>query len=381
MAKIHDGLPGSGGNTEQVPARNTTANYEGIQALRFVAALLVVITHSTFYATERLGVGGHVWERGVCGVDIFFVISGFVMVASTRKTWGRDDAWKVFALRRIIRIVPMYWLATTIKLAAVMGTTSLVLHSRPTLVHVLCSYLLIATVNVEGEYAPLLGVGWTLIFEMFFYAIFTFALFTKRNIFAITGPALVLIAAMSAFTTPGMPPISMYADPIVLEFLFGIIIAGIVTRPDFRFPPWAGALIMIAGIVAMLAITPQYYPVHTPRAIHAGIPAVLIIFGLVTLEPIFKGKIPRAVLILGDASYVLYLFHPLISPIAPVILHKLHIAAFGMSVVLSIAIALCVATAIHLSVERYATEKLRDYFFPRKNRARPAQAGVPSGTV
>src|SRR5262249_8314784 len=105
-------------------------DYEGIQSLRFFAAFLVVLTHSTFYASERLTQGIGFWPDGATGVNIFFVISGFVMVVSTAKLKSVADSWKIFVKRRIIRIVPMYWLATTLKLLAMILVPSVVLHSQ-----------------------------------------------------------------------------------------------------------------------------------------------------------------------------------------------------------------------------------------------------------
>jgi len=167
------------------PKQAVKSNYFGIQALRFIAAGLVLVTHSTFYASERLGTGGSVWHQGAVGVSIFFVISGFVMVVSTRKTWGQVNAWKAFILRRIIRIVPMYWTATTVKLICLLVVSSAVLHSKFDLQHIISSYFFVPTVNVEGEVKPLLAVGWTLYYEMFFYVIFAVALYTRKHIHSI----------------------------------------------------------------------------------------------------------------------------------------------------------------------------------------------------
>ncbi len=103
--------------------------YDGIQALRFVAALLVVFTHSTFYVGERLIPGFPVWSNGAAGVDIFFVISGFVMVISSQELLARADGWRIFMMRRIARIVPLYWIATSLKLVAVISVPSLAINA------------------------------------------------------------------------------------------------------------------------------------------------------------------------------------------------------------------------------------------------------------
>lgn len=86
--------------------------FSNVQALRGLAAMLVVLFHANFAAVEY-----GVWDRtyfyfGGCGPDIFFAISGFIMVVSTRPMWGNRYWWRVFIRRRIVRIVPMYWLFT-----------------------------------------------------------------------------------------------------------------------------------------------------------------------------------------------------------------------------------------------------------------------------
>lgn len=84
--------------------------FDGIQSLRFIAALLVVITHSTFYAGELIDPGIETWHFGEVGVDIFFVINGFVMMISTGGLSSTKDGWKYFGMRRLVRIAPMDWI-------------------------------------------------------------------------------------------------------------------------------------------------------------------------------------------------------------------------------------------------------------------------------
>jgi exopolysaccharide production protein ExoZ len=362
--------PNANDGVQRLSPPKSSGNFDGVQGLRFIAALLVVITHSTFYATERLGAGGAVWPRGVCGVDIFFVISGFVMVASTRRTWGRDDAWKNFALRRLIRIMPMYWLATTVKLSTFLIFPAAILHSHPTILHVVSSYLLIPTTNIEGEYAPLLGVGWTLDYEMFFYALFTFALFVKKNVFYFLGTILSVASVLSIFCTPGLPAIAMYANSIVLEFFFGMLIAGLIFKLDNKLPLWAGVTLALAGGTLLLAPL-DFLPRVGPRVLADGVPAALLVLGVVSLESRLKGRIPRIVILFGDASYVLYLFHPLIAPIVPELLRKLGIHVFSLSVLLSISLTLCVTALIHISIEQHATHWLKKLVL-----SRPASTAV-----
>jgi peptidoglycan/LPS O-acetylase OafA/YrhL len=109
------------------PTSEHKQTYTGIQALRFVAAMLVVLAHSTAMVNERMHLDMFKWRAGWSGVDIFFVISGFVMTISSGGLTQRVDGWKIFITRRLIRIVPLYWVATTIKLATILVLPSLAL--------------------------------------------------------------------------------------------------------------------------------------------------------------------------------------------------------------------------------------------------------------
>jgi len=107
------------------------ANFLTIQALRAVAALLVVPLHAFETWGERVDsvAPGVKWDNGAAGVDIFFVISGFVMVISSRRLVDRADAWLIFLRHRVLRIVPLYWLLTTVKILAVVLLGGVVLRT------------------------------------------------------------------------------------------------------------------------------------------------------------------------------------------------------------------------------------------------------------
>ena len=138
--------------------------YEGIQALRFVAALLVVLMHSTHYASERLLIDVPIFSNGGAGVDIFFVISGFVMVIASNPLINRPDGWRLFVARRLIRIVPLYWLLLSVKVLTILLFPALLRDSTFDPIAIISSYLFLPSYNNEGEIAPILYVGWSLNF-------------------------------------------------------------------------------------------------------------------------------------------------------------------------------------------------------------------------
>jgi len=143
-----------------------------IDGLRAIAVLAVLIYHAQFNFSGQLFFNG-----GFIGVDIFFVISGFVMVISPRFLVTSEDGWKIFLKKRILRIVPLYWAATTFKLVVILFISSLVLHAKLDWLVIFKSYFFLPSHNLDGEIKPFLGVGWTLVFEMFFIWYFQFPCF------------------------------------------------------------------------------------------------------------------------------------------------------------------------------------------------------------
>ena len=324
--------------------------------LRVFAAVLVLIIHSTLYISDRLAPGFALWTPGAWGVDVFFVISGFVMVCSYTRLFDAPDGWRVFASHRVQRIVPMYWLATTVKLGILLLTTGVVVHVQRAHLSwstVLSSYLFIPARTTPDKIAPLLSVGWSLNFEMFFYFLFALALFMRVNVFKFVGFVLSLTALASIFVTPSWPAASFYLDAMGLEFFFGMLIAkvrlsGSTLRPGYALP------LMIAGVGLLL------WPRHNwePRILQVGIPAAMIVAGAVFLEPYFGG-IPKWLLFLADASYVTYLFHPVIAPAVPLAFARAHIVQPWIAVPSTVFFALVVTSLIYKFIDAPVSKYLR----------------------
>ena len=142
-----------------------------LQILRAVAAVAVVLVH----AGIDLSYFGHTnvtWTtRGNAGVDLFFVVSGFVMVYIASPQFGKREAPVQFFVRRLIRIVPLYWLLTTGYIVA---------KSYP-LAYIAASYLFIPAARPNGVLQPVILQGWTLTYEMFFYLLFAIAILLRRR--------------------------------------------------------------------------------------------------------------------------------------------------------------------------------------------------------
>lgn len=238
------------------PRTASEKQYYSIQALRFVAAFMVIILHSTLYTSERLDSTIQLYGLGYNGVRLFFVISGFVMIISSDTLVNKVSGWAIFALKRIIRIVPLYWIATTFKLLIVVSAPSVTLHARIDWPYILKSYCLIPSINVDGEIAPLLGVGWTLIFEMFFYFLFSVSLLLKTRTISFVGSFLLILSIASIFKTSDWPPMTVYADPIVLDFLFGMI-AGKLIINEVKLPLFLAIPAIVVGFTHLFVPVAQ----------------------------------------------------------------------------------------------------------------------------
>jgi peptidoglycan/LPS O-acetylase OafA/YrhL len=338
-------------------ARKLNSNL--IQALRFLAAFMVICCHSTLYTKERLVSSEEVFYLGANGVPLFFVISGFVMVLSSQKLINDKDGWRKYAVKRIIRIVPLYWIITTFKLAVMVLSAGLILHSKINFTNIIKSYFFIPCINIDGEIRPILGVGWTLNFEMFFYLLFTLALFLRVNTIIFSGVVMIALAVLSFFKTPAWPLIlNFYADPIVVNFLLGMIAAFLITKKIKVQKSFAIALIF--GGLLFLFSPLQYYFKFTElnTSLVNAFASFLIVYFSAQLEKESLVFIPKIILFFGMASYSLYLIHPVIIPLSPVILKKMGVINSLLSESLCVIFALVAGTISYYYFEKPITRIL-----------------------
>jgi peptidoglycan/LPS O-acetylase OafA/YrhL len=334
------------------PAERMT--FETIQALRAIAALLVVLYHALEMWRERIEhtMAETSWINGAAGVDIFFIVSGFVMVMSSRRLIARSDGWRTFLRHRIVRIVPLYWLLTTLKLAAVLLVGGLALRSHPDFGYVLKSYLFMPVVDGAGHFRPLLPVGWTLTFEFLFYVMFAGALALSVDVLAVVLPGLGLIAVLALLRDAATwPDWTILFNTIVLEFIAGVLLAR-ATLGGFRLPPLAAGMLAIVGFALLLALP---FSTENLRVITWGVPAAMIVTGAISLEPVVGAKLPRWLTGLGDASYSIYLGHGFLLPALGILVSRLgwsSAPAEAFVLVLCLAASGIAGMAMYRAVER-----------------------------
>jgi exopolysaccharide production protein ExoZ len=345
--------------------------YRLIQVLRAVAALMVVAHHATLILSERdaLPVGN--WMNGAAGVDIFFVISGFVMTISSAQLRKTLHPARTFLARRLERIVPLYWIVTSVKLVTLLAAPALVVNAMGTPWHVIASYLFLPSRDAVGQHEPLLAVGWTLNFEMAFYALFAVILAMRAPLLKVAAPVLIVVAFASTLPQPWMPAaVFWYERPMALEFLFGILLALSVHR--VRRLPMGVAFVLLACGFATILLWPEPL-VSWWRGVQWGIPALAIVAAAVALENKLGERVPRWTLELGDASYSIYLTHDLALPALAVLFARAKIHGAGAILYCEIAMVLA-ATLTGELCYRVVELPIMRWFKGRRRTAVPANA-------
>lgn len=270
---------------------------DGIQHLRAFAATAVVV----FHAAERTGLHFNI---GAAGVDVFFVVSGFIMMVIGAR---RPLKPLQFLHDRLLRIAPSYWIVTTIMLAG--AAAGLFPNLKIAALHALGSYLFVPVPSPNGgQLWPVLVQGWTLNYEIFFYLVFALALLLppKRQLLWLVGTLLLLVLA-GRLASPGNPMLRFYTDPLILEFAAGawlgrLWLRGVVPGPG------VGALMISAAILGFGIIELGRMEFN---AWNCGPLAVILVAGMLALETGKKLPDMPMVAYLGDASYSTYLWHTL----------------------------------------------------------------------
>jgi peptidoglycan/LPS O-acetylase OafA/YrhL len=291
------------------PPAASSPTLSGVQLLRVVAATAVVAAHVQFDFVHHLGLPSALpaWF-GIfhAGVDLFFVISGFIMVYSSERLFGRPAASSEFLRRRIARIVPLYWAVTTVMLGYDLMRGFAVADSSRSLV--LSSYFFIPYPRPSGEMGPLYGVGWTLNYEMFFYVVFAIGLVARRA-YAVCG-IIGIFAVFSLFHALSNPlplPFGFWFDPIILEFCLGMLL-GWAYRANLRLPTPLGPVLLGTAAAGFFWQASRWH-LPLPEWLGLGVPSVVAVAAMtLTRRPLAFPIIDR----LGDASYAIYLVHPMV---------------------------------------------------------------------
>jgi exopolysaccharide production protein ExoZ len=290
---------------------------EQVQALRFVAALSVVVFHLTFLFYDVPSIRYLAWARhvGWAGVDVFFVISGFIIYSVTQRidwSMGVPRVTLMFLARRLMRIYPIYWFWFAVFAAFVAVGAPAAFHNHWDLENWVHRALLLQWLDNK-----LVPVAWTLTFEMFFYCIFAAALLFgryNRVVLVLWIAAEIVVSVTNHFlpgdAAPGSWRWAAWANPIVLEFAMGCGVATLVTSGFRRFSVVAGVAwlpLFFLGAYVSANNTAVGLGAVDFRVITFGLGSALLVYALCSWEVASGSMAPAWMVLLGDASYSLYL--------------------------------------------------------------------------
>lgn len=292
--------------SSQAMATPTTHRLSGVEAARGIAATLVVLYHAALHLEEH--VGGRIAlglpHFGHAGVDFFFVLSGFIITFVHHKDFGKPGRLAHYAKRRFTRVFPFYWIV----LAYYLADFALLHRSElPGAWETLMNLFLL-----PHSQEPVVGGAWTLVFEITFYTIMAVTICSRRWGVAVLGAWAVIVLGgwlhPQWFSTP--PLLHVLSSPFCLEFFLGIGTAYVALTRKVPASGWvllAGvAAFLAAGVAEVMGLLNGY---GAAARVAYGSCSVLIVLGLVERERSGQLQVPKAMAVIGQASYAIYLVH------------------------------------------------------------------------
>lgn len=343
-----------------------------IQVLRAVAAILVLFTHSI----DRLRItfpmlgkdewpdnNSGIYSIGNSGVDIFFVISGFLMLYVNYDYFQRPGAPRRFFLKRLVRIIPLYWSLTTLAVIMIVVSPSVFTYRNHVIPEwIIGSYLFVPVAMNSGIVSPVIGPGWTLNFEMYFYLLFSICLIWSRvRALLCLCIFFCLSVIIGAILHPLSPLPALMTSGQLLEFMAGMLIA-LASKEALPFSRWGSLASIIIGWMFLLLSTVYFTPRvgdGLGRFLFWGIPAAMIVAGAKDLS-LGRGPLSKPLILLGDGSYSIYLFHTFALPASAIILRRSgmqSLVSFDMMVIFLIVIGIVSGMLCWYFVERPMTSR------------------------
>jgi len=325
----------------------------GIQVLRGFAAMAVTFHHAlqeSLAAAAGYKSPDFLTTSGAAGVDVFFVISGFIMMFTTFSPQREVRSPSEFLINRFVRIYPIYWVFLSVLLAIWSVGLYKTLGLTPDSV--------IRAASLLPTNHLLLSVSWTLVYEIYFYLIFALTLIFRSMsmTLGLTIAGIVCGLVFGGFA-PDIATQRFLANPVALEFCFGLALGALVLKGvTFRMPGW-----LAWGAVAIMIAAPAFlvYPSTSglegiTRVIAWGAPAFIIVAASLHWR-IGAGRIDNLWRLLGDASYSIYLCHPFVMMIYGRLLRD-HEGLSAMIqwpiVVIVTALSAAVGVAVHRVIEK-----------------------------
>lgn len=331
---------------------------EGLNIARAVSCLLIAAFHTSVYLQAN-GFDVAFPFRQTPGIHIFIVLSGFMCTRMVRS----DDTFLRFAARRLARLLPLYWLLTTVAIAMAAWKPWLLSEADLSWVSIASSYLLLPHRDRLGDVQPILFVGWMANLIIWLNLLFAASLHAAR-----WARPFVLTAAIAVLFVIGMlQPSSTWrtflTDPLQFEFAAGVFLCTFVSAPAVAAwckarPMWP---LLLVGLVALVAATLSD-TTGALRATICGGSAALTVFGLVAHETYRHPIKPNVFSWLGTISYSIYLLHPLVIAVIGDLIVAAHLAAWvkvPLMFIATFAVVIALAWVVYELVERRTNLWLR----------------------
>lgn len=324
-----------------------------LQIIRGISALLVCCFHFKEYINfEGFALGNLLFQKGSIGVPIFFVISGFIMTFTTKKLnfasgWDLKTQIVSFYKKRVIRIVPLYYLLTIAWM--VPGGSFFLYFSGAEGSRLFHSLFFLP----EKDTFPVLYLGWSLNFEMFFYLIFGLSLFFRQRRYYFIVLFFLLTFALGLIFPPQNAYLAMVCSHLNLYFISGISIAHLLEK--VKFSRTAALFIIISG-VALFGI--YFFGIVAIENIYLVLVIItLLVLAFLLMDFVFQWKGNKFLVFLGDISYSLYLSHPFVE----IFFRRFKIDGYLNIpyLILKLIIAIGVAAFLYYFVEKKITHYLK----------------------
>lgn len=355
---------------------------DNIQLLRAIAASMVAFLHLDHIGTINPLTISHGYAHFSLiplsyGVDIFFIISGFIITISSSRDIANKNI-KIFLIKRAIRIIPLYWSALTIfifaKLCKLHFFNMQDQYGKLTFESIITSYFFIPYDGKGYGSAypfPIIDLGWTLNYEVFFYLIFALCMTVGSKWFFRLSSSIIIFCVLLMQFIPELPlPFSFWFQPIIFEFLSGIILA-LVYRSGIRINQTTQIIFFIVGL-SIWILLPQntFGPVPLeargsyswPRIFSAGAGALCIMIAATLAQKQISGNLAKIGNALGASSYTLYLTHIFTIMIVQILLKFMPfvISWHWQYSILLLIISIAIAHALYIWFERPVTTWLNN---------------------
>lgn len=288
--------------------------FQNIQALRGISILLIILYH--LLAIEQkynhgVAVLPDCFYIAFSAVDLFFIISGFVMVAVSQGQFRHQYAIQNFIYHRLTRIFPAYWFYFFILLVIYLIKPNLINASQAHQVNLLESFFLL-----PQDKLPLIAVGWTLTYELYFYMVFACFLALPEKYFRYAIAVWASIILIVTFSTPNFssPTLQVIFNPLTLEFIAGCVIGRLLYAGIHKYGSFFlvfGSTLLIINYLLYRQFISHTVPDGLLRVCLYGIPQACIVYAAVALE-IRRNYFSKLLVLLGDSSYSTYLTHVMV---------------------------------------------------------------------